>query len=81
MSDGSPLIFRVAVKPTPSISQAQETVDKDGNPVSLTITGRHDPVIVPRAVVVVESMTAITLVDLLFTNMSAKMESLKAFYL
>ena len=81
MSDASPLIFRVAVKPTPSISQAQQTVDKDGNPVSLTITGRHDPVIVPRAVVVVESMAAITLVDLLFTNMSAKMESLKAFYL
>ena len=80
MSDGSPLIFRVAVKPTPSISQAQETVDKDGNPVSLTITGRHDPVIVPRAVVVVESMAAITLVDLLFTNMSAKMESLLKFY-
>ena len=81
MSDASPLIFRVAVKPTPSISQSQETVDKDGNPVSLTITGRHDPVIVPRAVVVVESMAAITLVDLLFTNMSAKMESLKKFYL
>ena len=81
MSDGSPLIFRVAVKPTPSISQAQETVDKDGQPVSLTIKGRHDPVIVPRAVVVVESMAAITLVDLLFTNMSAKMESLTGFYL
>lgn len=80
MSDGSPLVFRVAVKPTPSISQTQETVDQNGNPVSLTITGRHDPVIVPRAVVVVESMTAITIVDLLLTNMSAKMESLVTFY-
>lgn len=80
MSDGSPLTFRVAVKPTPSISQVQETVDKDGNPVELTITGRHDPVIVPRAVVVVEAMAAITIVDLLFTNMSAKMDSLVDFY-
>lgn len=80
MSDGSPLTFRVAVKPTPSISQVQETVDKDGNPVELTITGRHDPVIVPRAVVVVEAMAAITIVDLLFTNISAKMDSLVDFY-
>ena len=80
MSDGAPLIFRTAIKPTPSISQEQETVDKDGNPISLTITGRHDPVIVPRAVVVVEAMAALTIVDLLFTNMSAKMDSLTAFY-
>ena len=80
MSDGSPLTFRVAVKPTPSISQVQETVDKDGNPVELTITGRHDPVIVPRAVVVVEAMAAITIVDLLFTNMSARMDSITNFY-
>ena len=80
MSDGSPLLFRVAIKPTPSISQSQETVDKDGHPVSLTITGRHDPVIVPRAVVVVEAMAALTIVDLLFTNMSAKMDSLVDFY-
>lgn len=80
MSDGAPLVFRVAIKPTPSISRAQETVDKDGNPVSLTITGRHDPVIVPRAVVVVESMAALTIVDLLFTNMASKMDSLMTFY-
>lgn len=80
MSDGAPLVFRVAIKPTPSISREQETVDKDGNQVSLTITGRHDPVIVPRAVVVVEAMAALTVVDLLFTNMAAKMDSLKTFY-
>lgn len=80
MSDGAPLVFRTAIKPTPSISQEQETVNKDGNPISLTITGRHDPVIVPRAVVVVEAMAALTIVDLLFTNMSAKMDSLTTFY-
>ncbi len=80
MSDGSPVVFRAAVKPTPSIAQEQKTVNKDGSPVSLVIQGRHDPVIVPRAVVVVESMAAITVVDLLFSNMCARMDFLERFY-
>ena len=46
----------------------------------MIIKGRHDPVIVPRAVVFVESMAAITILDLLFTNMSARMDKLKSFY-
>ena len=80
MSDGSRIIFRAAVKPTPSISQPQSTVTKDGENTEMIIKGRHDPVIVPRAVVVVESMAAITILDLLFTNMSARMDKLKSFY-
>lgn len=80
MSDGSKIIFRAAVKPTPSISQPQSTVTKDGKNTEMIIKGRHDPVIVPRAVVVVESMAAITILDLLFTNMSARMDKLKSFY-
>ena len=80
MSDGSRIIFRAAVKPTPSISQPQSTVTKDGENTEMVIKGRHDPVIVPRAVVVVESMAAITILDLLFTNMSARMDKLKSFY-
>lgn len=80
MSDGSPIILRAAIKPTPSISQAQKTVTKDGNETTITITGRHDPVIVPRAVVVVESMTAITLLDMLMDNLSVKLDYLKDFY-
>lgn len=80
MSDGSKIIFRAAVKPTPSISQPQSTVTKDGENTEMIIKGRHDPVIVPRAVVVVESMAAITILDLLFTNMSARMDKLKNFY-
>ena len=80
MSDGSTIVLRAAIKPTPSISQPQDTVDKDGKPLSLTIHGRHDPVIVPRAVVVVESMTAITLVDMLFQNMAARMDKITEFY-
>lgn len=80
MSDGSPIILRAAIKPTPSISSIQETITQSHKPTSIQIKGRHDPVIVPRAVVVVESMTAITLVDLLFTNMSARMDRLIDFY-
>lgn len=80
MSDGDEIVFRVAVKPTPSISQAQQTVDLHGKERQIEIHGRHDPVIVPRAVVVVESMAAITLVDALLANMSARMDAIVDFY-
>lgn len=80
MSDGSPIVFRAAVKPTPSIGRTQQTVKQDGTPIEINIRGRHDPIIVPRAVVVVESMTALTIVDLLLANMSARMENLKKIY-
>lgn len=80
MSDGSPIILRAAIKPTPSISQPQQTVNKSRENVELSIHGRHDPVIVPRAVVVVESMVALTLTDLLMINMSAQLDNLKSFY-
>ncbi len=80
MSDGSPIILRAAVKPTPSIAQPQKTINKFGESISLSIHGRHDPVIVPRAVVVVESMTALTLIDMLMINMSSKLDRLINFY-
>ena len=80
MSDGSDIILRAAIKPTPSIAATQQTVNKNGEESDVSIKGRHDPIIVPRAVVVVESMAAITLVDALFTNMSAKMNNLEQFY-
>lgn len=80
MSDGSDIILRAAIKPTPSIAATQQTVNQSGEEITVSIKGRHDPVIVPRAVVVVESMAAITIVDALFTNMSATMDSLKDFY-
>lgn len=80
MSDGSELVFRIAVKPTPSISLEQHTVTDSGENTELTILGRHDPVIVPRAVVVVESMTAVTLADLLLQNMTSRLDSVKDFY-
>lgn len=80
ISDGDRIILRAAIKPTPSISKEQETVTSHGEETTLTITGRHDPVIVPRAVVVVESMVAVTLVDMLFMNMSARMDHLLKIY-
>ena len=81
MSDASPIVFRAAVKPTPSIARPQQTVTKDKTRTEIIIHGRHDPVIVPRAVVVVECMAAIAITDLLLSNMGAKMSSLRDFYL
>ena len=80
-SDGSPILLRAAIKPTPSISQPQKTVNTNGENIEIEISGRHDPVIVPRAVVVVESMAAVTLVDLLMQNMSSRIEYMKQVYL
>ena len=65
MSDGSQIVLRAAFKPTPSIAQLQKTANNHGENVEIAIKGRHDPVVVPRAVVVVEAMTALTIVDLL----------------
>lgn len=80
MSDGSPIIIRAHVKPTPSIFSTQKTVNKSGEEIDINIKGRHDPIIVPRAVVVMESMASITLLDAMMVNMSAKLESLERFY-
>ena len=80
MSDGSELILRAAFKPTPSISKEQQTINTALEETTIAITGRHDPVVVPRAVVVVESMAAITILDQMMINMSAKMDALEAFY-
>ena len=65
LATGMPLVFRAAVKPTSSIARAQRTVNlADHSTTTLTVTGRHDPCIVPRAVVVLEAVTAIALSDL-----------------
>lgn len=80
ISDSSPILLRAHVKPTPSIFSPQNTVNRDGEEISISIKGRHDPVIVPRAVVVVEAMAAITILDALLVNAGAKMDHLKAIY-
>ena len=64
MSDGMPLMFNVAFKPTPSISKEQRTVNLEKKcDDKIEIKGRHDPCIVPRAVAVVEAMVALTVMD------------------
>ena len=73
MSDGADIIFRAAFKPTPSIYQKQNTVNRNGQNVEIEIKGRHDPIIGPRAVVVVETMAAITIADLLLQNQNSKL--------
>lgn len=81
ISDGSDIILRAAIKPTPSIFKEQQTVNKEGENIEVKIKGRHDPIIVPRAVVVVEAMTALTLVDKIFVGMSAKMDRIREFFI
>ena len=80
ISDGSDLRIRVFFKPTPSIGREQSALTAEGSCRSVSIRGRHDPVIVPRAVVVVESMTAIVLADQVLRNMGSTMSGLKRFY-
>lgn len=63
ISNGEEIVFRVAFKPTATILQNQSTVDVHGQPTELHARGRHDPCVVPRAVVIVEAMAALVLVD------------------
>lgn len=63
ISTGEPLFFRVAFKPIATLSRPQQTVTREGDPITLTARGRHDPCPVPRAVPIVEAMTAIVLAD------------------
>ena len=69
ITDGMPLTFRAAFKPTPSISREQRSVDLNTmTPAPLTVTGRHDPCIVPRAVPCVEAAAAIAVYDALLAR-------------
>jgi chorismate synthase len=68
MSTGMPIEFRVAFKPVPSISQRQTTVDREGDTCELSIEGRHDVCIAPRAVSVVTAMSALVLADMALLN-------------
>jgi chorismate synthase len=68
ISNGENLYFNVSFKPTASISKSQRTVNRNGQSVDLKIEGRHDPCVLPRAVVIVEAMTALVLLDLALVN-------------
>ncbi|MCC8024584.1 MAG: chorismate synthase [Clostridium sp.] len=80
ISDGSDLVLRAAFKPTPSIALPQSTVSRKGGETEICIKGRHDPIIVPRAVVVVEAMAALTVADLLLLSMSSRLDRIQSFF-
>jgi chorismate synthase len=81
LSDGSDILLKAHFKPTPSISRPQHTINNALENTEIRITGRHDPVIVPRAVVVVESMVALTVADLLLCHLGANLKTIKNAYL
>ena len=81
ISDGTEIVFRAAFKPTPSIASPQKTVNRDGGEIEISVKGRHDPIIVPRAVVVVEMMAAFTVADMMLAGMTARMDRVREFYL
>lgn len=80
ISDGSDIVMRAAFKPTPSIGQPQRTVNQKGEETVVEIKGRHDPIIVPRAVVVVEAMAALTAADMLLLSMTSRLDRVQAFF-
>ena len=71
ISTGTDIVVRIAVKPTPSISQEQHTVTVDRTPVTISVKGRHDPCIAPRIVPVAESMLALVLLDALLEQVKS----------
>ena len=75
ISNGEPIYFNVAFKPVATIMQDQESVDTDGNPVTVSGKGRHDPCVVPRAVPIVESMAALVIADFLLQAKTASLIS------
>ena len=80
ISDGSRVVLRAAFKPTPSIAQQQKTVTRGMEETDIAIKGRHDPIIVPRAVVVVEAMAALTTADLLLLSMTSRLDRIQGFF-
>lgn len=80
ISDGSDILVRASFKPTPSIYKKQQTITSSHEETEIEIKGRHDPIIGPRAVVVVEAMCAITLLDLMMVNATSKLENLIKIY-
>lgn len=74
ISNGEQIYFNVAFKPVATIMQDQDSVDKDGNPVTVSGKGRHDPCVVPRAVPIVEAMAALVLADFLLRARASRVK-------
>jgi chorismate synthase len=73
ISNGEDIYFNVAFKPVATIMQDQQSVDKEGNKVTVSGKGRHDPCVVPRAVPIVESMAALVMADFLLRSRASKL--------
>ncbi|MEM7187831.1 MAG: chorismate synthase [Bacteroidota bacterium] len=73
ISNGADIYFTVAFKPVATIMQDQETINKEGEEVTMQGKGRHDPCVVPRAVPIVEAMTALVLADFVLLNRLSKL--------
>ncbi|MBE5902065.1 MAG: chorismate synthase [Lachnospiraceae bacterium] len=78
ISNGEEILVSASIKPTPSIGLQQDTITDTGAPTTLSVSGRHDTTIVPRAAVVIESMCAITLLDLLLAQNHARFSDLQS---
>ncbi|MEK0422053.1 MAG: hypothetical protein RLZZ161_1904 [Bacteroidota bacterium] len=74
ISNGMPIHFDVVFKPTSTIHKPQKTIDTQGNELLLTAEGRHDPCVLPRAVPIVEAMTAITLLDMVLLSRVSRID-------
>lgn len=74
ISNGMDIVMRIAFKPVATIMRPQDSVDANGQKITVEGKGRHDPCVVPRAVPIVEAMAAITMADHLLRNLSAKLE-------
>jgi chorismate synthase len=72
ISNGMDIVFRALFKPVATIAKAQNTIDQMGREVSFAGTGRHDPCVVPRAMVIVEAMAALVILDLYMENQAKK---------
>ncbi|MFK5882386.1 MAG: chorismate synthase [Sulfurospirillum sp.] len=81
ISNGEDIDIKVHFKPTPSIFMEQKTIDKEGQERDFSLKGRHDPCIAVRGSVVAEAMAAVVITDMLFLNMSSKMENIKKVYI
>ena len=73
ISNGQDIYFRVAFKPVATLLRPQQTVDLEGNETTLTARGRHDPCVLPRAVPVVEAMSAMVILDHFLLNKGVKL--------
>jgi chorismate synthase len=73
ISNGMDIYFRVAFKPASTIMQSQQSINNSGDEIALDAKGRHDPCVVPRAVPIVEAMTAMVLADFYLLNRTSKL--------